>query len=112
MLSSPPKKANGSNFEDIACRFLEKNGYEIIVRNFKVNGGEIDIISKKNNVVYLNEVKKRTSFAENCVSLVQMERIWFTYNLFLEKYPQYQDLEVFIQLILVVNNKATILEIT
>jgi Holliday junction resolvase-like predicted endonuclease len=111
MLSSPPRKPNGSNFEDIACTFLKKNGYEIVVRNFRVNGGEIDIVSKKNGIVYLNEVKKRTSFAENCVSLVQMERIWFTYNLFLEKYPEYQSFEVLIQLILVVNNKATILEI-
>jgi putative endonuclease len=111
MLSSPPKKPNGSNFEEIACRFLKQNGYEILVRNFKINGGEIDIISKKNGTIYLNEVKKRTSFAENCVSLAQIERIWFTYNLFLEKYPEYQDLQVLTQLILVVNNKATILEI-
>ena len=50
--------------EDKACKYLEKNDYIIIERNFRCKQGEIDIIAKdlsKNELVFV-EVKTRLSF--------------------------------------------------
>jgi putative endonuclease len=46
--------------EDIACKFLEKNGFSLLERNYTKKWGEIDIISKKNNVIYFIEVKSKS----------------------------------------------------
>lgn len=49
--------------ENLACQYLEKKNYEIIVRNFLCRQGEIDIIAKdiaKNELVFV-EVKTRTN---------------------------------------------------
>ena len=35
----------GRRGEGVACSFLEKKGYLIVVRNFRCKGGEIDIIA-------------------------------------------------------------------
>lgn len=43
--------------EDIACNFLKSKGHKIILRNFKKPFGEIDIITKKNNILIFVEVK-------------------------------------------------------
>ncbi|WP_124101221.1 YraN family protein [Ruminococcus sp. Marseille-P6503] len=45
--------------EDAVCRFLQKNQYEILDRNFTIRGGEIDIVARKNGVVVFVEVKTR-----------------------------------------------------
>lgn len=47
----------GKAGENIACRYLERHGYKIIERNYREQGGEIDIISEKfGNIVFI-EVK-------------------------------------------------------
>ncbi|MBQ6634336.1 MAG: YraN family protein [Ruminococcus sp.] len=52
-------RARGNIGEDAVCSFLERNGYEIIRRNFTVHGGEIDIIAKKGETLCFVEVKSR-----------------------------------------------------
>lgn len=49
----------GNLGEQTVCDYLQKNGYEIVVRNFTVKGGEIDIIAKKNETLCFVEVKTR-----------------------------------------------------
>jgi len=45
----------------LACRFLRRNGYKILYRNFKGRrGGEIDIICRDNDTLVFVEVKTRT----------------------------------------------------
>ncbi|HSX19260.1 MAG TPA: YraN family protein [Candidatus Saccharimonadales bacterium] len=55
------KTTLGKYGEDIAAKFLAKNGYKIIERNFRIRGGEIDIIAKENQTLVYIEVKTRTS---------------------------------------------------
>lgn len=47
--------------ESKAARFLKKNGYKILCRNFKCKAGEIDIIASKGEIIAFIEVKTRTT---------------------------------------------------
>lgn len=51
----------GKYGEDLACDFLKKQGYKIIERNFRIRGGEIDIVALDGNTLVYVEVKTRTS---------------------------------------------------
>ena len=62
-LSDEPESARrGRLGEDQACRFLRKNGYKILYRNFEGRtGGEIDIICRDQEVLVFVEVKTRST---------------------------------------------------
>jgi putative endonuclease len=51
----------GRHGENLACRFLRKNGYRILYRNFRGRtGGEIDIVCRDRDTLVFVEVKTRT----------------------------------------------------
>ena len=51
----------GSQGEKLACRFLRRNGYKILYRNFRGRtGGDIDIVCRENDTLVFVEVKTRT----------------------------------------------------
>lgn len=68
MKSNPEKKKLGRLGEDIACAYLEKNGYRIIARNYTVRGGEIDIVAVDDGFIVFAEVKCRENdvFSKAC----------------------------------------------
>ncbi|MDR0987548.1 MAG: YraN family protein [Ruminococcus sp.] len=49
----------GKYGEDLTVRFLIKYGFEILAKNYRIRGGEIDIIAKRNDVIVFTEVKTR-----------------------------------------------------
>lgn len=51
----------GKYGEDLACAYLKKQGYKIIERNFRIRGGEIDIVALDGKTLVYVEVKTRTS---------------------------------------------------
>jgi len=51
------KKDIGFIGEDLAINFLEKNGYEILERNYKCRYGEIDLIARIEDRLVFVEVK-------------------------------------------------------
>lgn len=55
------KQISGFKGENLASNFLRKKGYEIIERNFRIKGGEIDIIAKDGDTLVFIEVKARSS---------------------------------------------------
>ena len=55
------KKELGKKGEDLALRYLKKNGYRIFERNYACKVGEVDIIAKEKDTLVFIEVKTRTS---------------------------------------------------
>jgi putative endonuclease len=51
----------GARGEGIAAEFLESQGYCVRSRNFRVRGGEADIIAAKDGLVVVVEVKTRST---------------------------------------------------
>lgn len=47
--------------EELAVEFLQKNGYEIVEKNWTFQKAEIDIIAQKENTLAVIEVKTRSS---------------------------------------------------
>ncbi len=54
-------KEIGDFGEDAACRYLQKCGMKIAERNFRIRGGEIDIIARDGGTTVFVEVKTRKS---------------------------------------------------
>ena len=54
-------KIKGNYGERVVYEYLEKCGYEIVMKNFKCNLGEIDIIFMDKNELVFAEIKSRTS---------------------------------------------------
>lgn len=45
--------------EEYVCTYLKERGYTIIVRNYRIKGGEIDIIAENGDYIAFVEVKTR-----------------------------------------------------
>ena len=61
-----PRKSgwDGAAAEDIIANHLKEQGWQILQRNFRCRGGEIDIIAREDDTLVFLEVKARTS--ETC----------------------------------------------
>lgn len=55
------KKEQGKYGEDLACKYLAGLGYEIVMRNYLIRGGEIDIVALDGETTVIVEVKLRGS---------------------------------------------------
>jgi putative endonuclease len=55
------KRDEGRRGENIAAEYLRQKGFQIIDRNFRIRGGEIDIIALDGNTLAFIEVKTRSS---------------------------------------------------
>jgi len=55
------KKEEGALGEKIAAEYLKKQGFKIIDRNFRIRGGEIDLIAIDIDTLVFIEVKTRRS---------------------------------------------------
>jgi putative endonuclease len=53
------KQKLGELGEELAAKYLRKNGYRIIQQNFKSKFGEIDIVAREKKVLVFVEVKTR-----------------------------------------------------
>ncbi|MBM4322996.1 MAG: YraN family protein [Deltaproteobacteria bacterium] len=55
------KKELGQKGEEIALRFLKKNGYRILQKNYVCKMGEVDIVAREKDTFAFIEVKTRRS---------------------------------------------------
>ncbi len=90
--------------EDVACEYLEGQGYRIIARNFRTRFGEIDIIAEQGAYIVFAEVKSRKNarFAEarEFVNLSKQRKILASAELWLSGHitglqPRFDVIEVY-----------------
>ena len=81
----------GKFAETYTARYLRRQGYRILERNFRTNYGEIDIIACNRQYIVFIEVKARTSFAHGtaleAISHGKRHRISNTAMLYLQRHP-------------------------
>ena len=53
------QRSVGARYEQVAGKYLEQQGYQILQYNYRCRQGEIDIIAKKENTIVFTEVKYR-----------------------------------------------------
>jgi len=98
--------------EELAVEELEKNGYEIVERNWRFKKAEIDIIARKNNVLAIVEVKTRSSdYFGDPQDFVNSKKIKMLVEA-VDEYVNSKDLEVEVRFdimaIIINENKLTI----
>ena len=91
----------GNIGEELASRFLVKQGYRVVARNYRKSFGEIDIIVIKDEVLHFVEVKtvsRETSFEspdeyrpEDNVHKNKMKRIGRTIQVYIAEYDLQSD---------------------
>ena len=52
---------HGAQGETAVCSYLRRRGYRILERNFRIKGGEIDIIATRFRYIIFVEVKTRSA---------------------------------------------------
>lgn len=79
--------------EEVACRYLENNGYRILRKNYRIKFTEIDIIAIYKNTIVIVEVKTRkdSSFspAREAVNLKKRMNIISLTKYFIDEYSLY-----------------------
>ncbi|WP_426274978.1 YraN family protein [Chryseobacterium sp. S-02] len=85
----------GKKAEDLAVEYLQKNGYKILVRNFRFQKAEIDIIAEKDNLIIVTEVKARSTDAfmlpQEAVTKTKIKLIVSAANHYLEEFNKNQE---------------------
>jgi len=79
MRNGPTAQAIGRAGEEYAADFLIKNGCTIVERNYRIRGGEIDIVARDKNDLVFVEVKTRATskygYPEEGVHFFKKKRI-------------------------------------
>lgn len=85
----------GKKAEDLAVEFLQKNGYKILIRNFRYQKAEIDIITEKDSLIVIVEVKARSTDAfmlpQEAVNKRKISLIVSATNHYLEEFNKNQE---------------------
>ena len=82
----------GEYAERLAVKYLKRKGYEILMRNFRVRGGEIDIIALKGRSLVFVEVRARAEGAvvdaAESVTLKKRVRVIRAAKAYLARHPK------------------------
>ncbi len=79
----------GSYYEEVASRYLQKKGLTLLAKNFRHRQGEIDLIMRHDNTLVFVEVRYRKlsayGSAEESITYKKQQSIISTANYFLMK---------------------------
>lgn len=99
----------GKQGEALAAEWLQKNGYEILHRNWKYSYFEIDIIALKDKILHFIEVKARHAssfgYPEEAVGKKKFKRLQRAADQFLYLNPGYKWIRYDILAITLFGNK-------
>ena len=78
-------KKLGKLGEEIACKYYQKLGWQIIYRNYFSRYGEIDLVFEKNKKILVVEVKTRSNLSygwpEEAIDNKKINNIYTSYQL-------------------------------
>lgn len=104
----------GKKAEDLAVEFLRKNGYIILVRNFRFQKAEIDIIAERDHQIVIVEVKARSTDAfmlpQEAVTKTKIKSIVSAANHYMEEFNKHQEVRFDIITVLPDERKNLIIE--
>jgi len=78
----------GTTGEKLVEEYLLQHGFTILMRNMRIQGGEIDLIAQKDDLIVCTEVKTRTDQRTDLAELItpwQQQRIIRAAHHFLAK---------------------------
>lgn len=88
-------KQLGDRGEQVVVDYLEASGHEIVARNYKTKLFEVDIISRKNEVLYFTEVKYRSDYdfgeALDFINKKKQQKMHLSVAGFMATHPEYAD---------------------
>ena len=88
-------KQLGDRGEQVVVDYLEASGHEVVARNYKTKLFEVDIISRKNEMLYFTEVKYRSDhdFGEalDFIDKKKQQKMHLAVAGFLATHPEYAD---------------------
>ena len=98
----------GKRGEELAIDFLQKQGFAIVLRNWRFKRYEMDIICEKDGVLHFVEVKTRRNdifgYPEERVSKSKIRSMIKTGVAFQAQHPQWQQVQYNILSITLTNN--------
>jgi putative endonuclease len=120
-ISDTPANANGQyalcsvylselwrTYKDaLAAWWLRLKGYRVLARNFRVAPGEIDLIARRGGILALIEVKTRSDLASagEAITARQRARIARAAEAFLQQHPEFSQLSVRFDVILIARRR-------
>lgn len=82
----------GDASENAAAEYLKKQGYEVLECNWKTKLCEIDIVAKKDDILYFVEVKHRKTDQQGggvaAITKKKLEQMKFAANIYLHRFGQ------------------------
>ncbi|PTT42709.1 endonuclease [Chryseobacterium sp. HMWF028] len=104
----------GKIAEDMAVDYLQKNGYKILVRNFRFQKAEIDIITEKDHLIIVVEVKARSTdffiLPQEAVTKTKIKSIVSAANHYLEEFNKENEVRFDIISVLPDENKNLMID--
>lgn len=85
----------GGRGEELVVRRLESGGYTVIARNWRVRGGELDVVALQGDELVFVEVRVRTGQASGnaaeSVDVRKLQRLMLAAQRFAERHPEHED---------------------
>ncbi len=92
MIGDRSTRERGQEAEQAAARFLERQGYRVLDRNFTTKFGEIDLICEKDGILVFVEVRSlrsRTFHPLQTLTRAKMDRVRKAAEWYLTKTKQW-----------------------
>ncbi|MBN3038004.1 MAG: YraN family protein [Candidatus Omnitrophica bacterium] len=106
------RKKIGILGEKLALKFLQKQGYKIVARNFYCRSGEIDIIAEYKKATIFIEVKARKSLKfgtpEESITSKKIKHMLRTAQFYIAKYKPRQEFFRFDVVTIILDKKPQI----
>jgi putative endonuclease len=99
----------GFQAEEQAASMLCRRGYKILSRRYRSPAGEIDLVAAKGRHLAFVEVKARRNLVDAAWSITprQQRRIADAAGYWLQNFPEYQDLTMSFDAVLIASHHVT-----